>query len=603
MKTALIQLPVPDPASTYTRGNVPLAAGYLKAYAAARDQRAAEEIDIIPAELSDHGGDSAVVEWVLEHKYRLIGFTLYLWNIERSLLLARRIKEHDLSIAIVAGGPEVTPEIVVPADSPIDVWVAGEGERVFYELWRGGVKRGRIPLVDRSPLDLSTVSNPYLSGVLAPPLSGGIILFERMRGCPCRCSYCYYGKQYPVPRYFPRGMVVDLFDFARRCEDIEVYFMDPTFNSGDGVADYLKLVAICNPTGIPIHTEVRLERITPTIGALMRRAGIRSVEVGLQSVNKNALAAVGRQFDMRKFARGASILKEEGIEIRTGVILGLPCDTVDDFGRTIDFVASLGLTDTMELYPLAVLPGTTLRKRADELGLCFMKRPPYWTLSTPTMGMGDLIKAIALLEEKTGLEFHQPMAPHLQKKSGGFVSLLDLRGAKAAAAMRLALERSGELANVLTLLIDEKHLRRTAELEHFGDQLLRHNPHSLYQLVLRMDAKPDCDALSHVAEHFFNPGHHLNSLHHFDCAPQHRHSVRVFQVIADCALIKQYYDDPWPVDLVWQYTPGALRWAKGVLDKLPFLLMATGIPPRERKALRKSYHGHEERLIECDVFA
>ncbi|MBI4719934.1 MAG: radical SAM protein [Chitinivibrionia bacterium] len=292
MKTVLIQLPVPDPSSAYTRANVPLAAGYLKAYARAQAGRAADEIDIIPQDLADHGGDAAIVEWVLANGYRLVGFTLYLWNRERSLHLAARMKARDSSIIVVVGGPEVSRDVVVPHDSPVDVWVEGEGERVFFELWRNTGRDCRSNALRRgSMLDLSTVPNPYLSGVLAPA-SGSIIHFERMRGCPGRCAYCHYGKRFSRLRHFPEGMVDDLFALARRSECGEMYFMDPTFNFGGGVADYLRRVARSNSSGIPIHTEARLELVTPELGDLMRKAGIRSVEAGLQSVNPKALAAV-----------------------------------------------------------------------------------------------------------------------------------------------------------------------------------------------------------------------------------------------------------------------------------------------------------------------
>jgi len=378
MRVGFVQLPVPDHAACYAKANRPLAAGYMVAFARrhllaaglAEGRGRDWEAEILPDSLADYGGDAAVLDWMLHGSdgrggFDAVFFTLYLWNRDRSLFLARAAKKRRPALLTVAGGPEATPEARaerLSADFPgIDVLCVGEGEEFFARFLgrslarslgrgRGGGRAQRaLPAVcaTREIADLGRVPNPYLEGTV-PVRPGDIVHFEQTRGCAGRCAYCYYGKNSRRERRFPAGRAADVFRLAARRGASEVYFMDPTFNSRAGLADYLGQVARVNPAAMPIHTEVRLELIDESVADAMSAAGIRSVEAGLQSSNPKALAAVGRAADLDAFARGARLLRERGVEVRAGVIIGLPEDGLDDFISTLDFLEETRLLASAE---------------------------------------------------------------------------------------------------------------------------------------------------------------------------------------------------------------------------------------------------------------
>ena len=60
---ALVQLPVPDPDPAGRRANVPLAGGYLKAFAE-REEPGGADLHLLPAPLARWGGDQAVLDWL-----------------------------------------------------------------------------------------------------------------------------------------------------------------------------------------------------------------------------------------------------------------------------------------------------------------------------------------------------------------------------------------------------------------------------------------------------------------------------------------------------------------------------------------------------------
>ena len=102
----LLQLPVPDLRWPRLDSNLPLAAGYLAAWA--RRTLPESSVELLPWSEADILGDVALAAAILTRRPRLVGFSVYLWNAERTLHLARRL--HAAGIPVVLGGPEVTPD-------------------------------------------------------------------------------------------------------------------------------------------------------------------------------------------------------------------------------------------------------------------------------------------------------------------------------------------------------------------------------------------------------------------------------------------------------------------------------------------------------------
>src|SRR5437660_11293148 len=131
----LVQLPIPPLGPSPIRGNVPLAAAYLKLYAEGKGLGPFYDIDILPAEQANTLGDQALVAALAECDPWMVGFTCYLWNIERTLWIARELKRLRPQVRIVLGGPEITPDNAWVLDTPAyDFAVIGEGEQTFAQL-------------------------------------------------------------------------------------------------------------------------------------------------------------------------------------------------------------------------------------------------------------------------------------------------------------------------------------------------------------------------------------------------------------------------------------------------------------------------------------
>jgi radical SAM superfamily enzyme YgiQ (UPF0313 family) len=255
---------------------------------------------VLPRHLAGHGGDEAILTWLSAGTFDVVGFTAHVWSLDRALLLAERLKRRCPGTRVVFGGPEVAPDRPVLASPVVDSCVVGEGESVFLDVLSdlaaaGAGAVGQGPRVYRAtgPVELTSIPNPYLAGLVERDPSDPVYL-ETVRGCPNRCSYCYYAKEFPGMRDWPAGALEAIFPWAAANGVPEIYLMDPTFNGVPGWEAKLQAIADLNGTGIPLHTELRLESVEQRHAALFRQARFRSVEAGLQSTNPSALRAVRR---------------------------------------------------------------------------------------------------------------------------------------------------------------------------------------------------------------------------------------------------------------------------------------------------------------------
>jgi radical SAM superfamily enzyme YgiQ (UPF0313 family) len=508
-RVLLVQLPIPPVGHEPVRGNVPLAAGYLKLMARQRGLEANYDVDIFPPRAANTLGDQGLVEAILARRPWLVGFTCYLWNIDRTLWIAERLKRADPELRVLLGGPEITADNAwVLEQESIDFAAIGEGEQTFCELLaelndRPRLDRGidglfvrsagsRLPVPFRRPLArLDEISSPYLAGILDAS-DEGMLLLETVRGCVFKCKFCYYPKSYDSLYFLSPEKVSANLEHARRRGAREVVLLDPTLNQRPDFAGLLRLLIEGNPDGqFTYFGELRAEGITPQVARLCRDANFTEVEIGLQSVDPAAQELMDRKNNLKAFERGIKALLDVGIQVKVDLIIGLPGDTVDSVRRGLDYLCSSRLYSSMQVFNLAVLPGTAFRQEHEQLGLKHQPRPPYYVLGTPTLRLEDMYLLMHEAQERLGIEYDPLPAPTLEFDADGElvqVIYVDLDGHDAPVE-RLPLTTSRAQALTLWLRSDDFHdgRRRTAALI---EQLLTDCPFTTLQVILEPTDDP-----------------------------------------------------------------------------------------------------------------
>jgi hypothetical protein len=323
------------------------------------------------------------------------------------MAVSRRIKEIKPGTKIVLGGPEVGPlaTSVLNAHPYIDVVVKSEGEVAFSEIveaWRNGGnldrvrgiafrRAGEIYETGDAPIvkDLNQIPSPHL--VRYGDHRGRIICLETQRGCVFTCNFCFYNKDLSIRnRRFDVERVKEEILFWLQQEIAEIYLMDPVFNlnaaRAKGICDF---IARNNHRKIRFHTEVWAEFIDEELARLFHEGNFKFLEVGLQTTDDAVLAAVERRLKLDRFIEGIGHLKKFKLEFELQLIYGLPGETRASFKRSLDFAASFE-PPQLAVFPLMVLPGTELWRKAVALKLCFDPEPPYLIRSHPSMDALDV---------------------------------------------------------------------------------------------------------------------------------------------------------------------------------------------------------------------
>jgi radical SAM superfamily enzyme YgiQ (UPF0313 family) len=511
----LAQLPIPPLGPAPIRGNVPLAAAYLQLFAESRGLGGFYDIHIIPDTQTNVLGDLALVDAIAECRPWMVGFTCYLWNIERTLWIARELKRRQPEVLVVLGGPEITADNAWVLESPeCDYAVIGEGEQTFANLLLALLDEPAPPVpiaglyvpppsgprfqpshlpAFRTPMaDFDRLGSPYLAGIL-DAADEQMLLLETTRGCVFKCKFCYYPKSYDRQYYLSPESIRASLRHAQERGVREVFLLDPTLNQRKDFSDFLRLLIEGNPgRTFSYFGELRAEGVTPQTAHLLAEANFTEVEVGLQSVGPEAMSLMDRRNNLRAFERGVRAMRAEGIRVKVDLIIGLPGDTVESIRHGLHYLHEGDLCDEVQVFNLAVLPGTAFRHEAAALGLVHQPRPPYYVLQTPTLARTDFFRLMHEAQDLFGVEFDAQPRPVLDFSSDDHscrMLCVDLDEEPLPAAPRLQ-------AQAFTLwLRGRRPERRENDISALLRQILSANPFTTLQVVLEPTANGDAEAV------------------------------------------------------------------------------------------------------------
>jgi len=391
-----------------------LALGYLKAYAYKQPSiRENADIEIIDFD-TEILNVQQVIYYLSQSRPDIVGFSCYCWNILKVLDTARILKTLYPGIKIVLGGPEVgSIGTKYLRENPfIDAVIKGEGEITFTELLKAYLGSGRIDEIqgityragdhiienpDRPPIeDLSDIPSPYLEGILIP--RDRVTYLETYRRCMFRCHYCFEGKNLPKLRFFPEDRVQKEIELILSNPEIRTFhFVDTVFNfKKDRLERIVNMISHANRYGTELRTvEIIAEFVDEETAALFKKARVKSVETGPQTVNEDTLQKVNRFYKADKFRRGVRLLEENGIEVTSDLIIGLPGDNFFKFVKSAKTIMDMQPTNVV-FSILHVLPGTILYEKSNKFGLKFDDKAPHLVLDVPDFPYQDLDKAVIM---------------------------------------------------------------------------------------------------------------------------------------------------------------------------------------------------------------
>ena len=387
--------PYPSPQS------IPLANAFLKAYAS----KSAVSISLVDF---FSGDDTAMCAAKLaEPTPFAIGFSMYVWNRELSCEIAAEVRRNYPAIILFCGGPEVTADPQSVTNVGIfDFVIVGEGEVPFlsfcqtletggdYSIIPGVLLPDSAILPPPPPVtNLDTIPSPYLTGVIDTHSNPGI-LWQLSRGCSFTCDFCFDSRGIHGVRHFSLERVESELRHFAATGVRQIFVLDSTFNLDQKRAKKILRMIEKSAPGIHFHFEVRNEFIDREMAKLFAQIAC-SLQIGLQSADREVLKQVGRSFDKADFSTKVGLLNESGAVFGFDLIYGLPRDTLDGFRGTLDYALSL-YPNHLDIFPLAVLPGTRLAYRGTALRMRWDSKPPYILKETDSFSTADMAAAAEL---------------------------------------------------------------------------------------------------------------------------------------------------------------------------------------------------------------
>lgn len=412
-----LQLPQLDNDVSGAHENLRLAAAYL-AWSARRAGMAGQFIFRIAGPDIEMLDDHHCARAIIALQPAVIAATLYLWNIERTLRILKLVKTAKPSIKLAVGGPEAAhPHPFLFRAHWLDAIAIGEGEPVFPAIlkafqtgkppalatvfWNGryGFRAGHR---HSPPVDLNNDLPPPAAAGLAPD-SNGMAYLETTRGCPTACAYCRYAHLRSSMSHLASDRVERRVRTLMRQGAREIRLIAPTFNAHPAFDEMLeRLCAVNCKKRVKFFAELRADTITPRQAALLARANVAEIEVGMQSREPAVLRQIRRPTRLSAFDRGVALLSRRKIRVTLDVMYGLPSQRKKDVIRSLRWAERIPRVNPQCMQTL-LLPGTDLYDERRRLGLTAGKLPPYGVTATPTMPFSDIAAIESFLDSRKSL--------------------------------------------------------------------------------------------------------------------------------------------------------------------------------------------------------
>ena len=251
-----------------------------------------------------------VVERLLVHQPRIIGFGVYIWNVEETTKVVAMLKRVAPHVVIVLGGPEVSFE---SAEQPIvqsaDYLVTGWGDVTFPKLC-GEILNGPKPL-----MKVHAGIQPPMAEITLPyalysdhDIAHRTIYVEASRGCPFKCEFCLSALDKTAWPFGLDSFLAELEGLHARGARL-FKFVDRTFNLN--IKTSLKIMQFfldkieANPNDpVYAHFELVPDHLPDALkeGISKFPPGALQFEIGIQSFNPEVQALVSRRQDNAKAA-------------------------------------------------------------------------------------------------------------------------------------------------------------------------------------------------------------------------------------------------------------------------------------------------------------
>lgn len=282
---------------------------------------------------------------------------------------AKKIKkETKAKVGFFGPFASVKPDIFLEVG---DFVISGEPER-----WAQGLSGDSIPkgVVKVSPINnLDSLPFPDWSLFSFDKFSYRPNLKKKpffpvlsSRGCAFRCLYCPYRSYYGGLRVRSPESVLEELKYLKKNFDVRsIQFRDPLFTAQKQRTVDISEGILKNNLGIEWGCETHADSLDYKLIDLMHRAGLRSVNLGIESVDAEMLRKNSRfSAKKQKEIEIINYCHKKGINVSAFYIFGMPEDNKRSILETIKYAKKLN-TLVAQFFIFTPFPGTDFYEKLE----------------------------------------------------------------------------------------------------------------------------------------------------------------------------------------------------------------------------------------------
>lgn len=429
------------------------------AYLAAIAQKKGHAVRIIDGE-AENIPVNKMIKQINAFKPDIIGITASTPFYHIAVELAKDLKQVDVAVPVVVGGPHITI-LKEKAFSPFfDYAFIGESERSWskfldcYEsgedisgikglLYRKGkdiIFTGAPELID----DIDSIPIPARHLLKVKNYNLGMVRGRKnfttimtSRGCPFKCIFCsteVFG--YRVRRRPVQSVINEMKSVISEFNIRHFNILDETLTLDRNYI--LQLCAMMEKEKLSITFDggTRANLVDEELISVMAKNGLIRMAFGLEAVDPRMREIIRKEISLECYSKANQLTNKYGIETLNSVILGLPGETRQTAERTLNFLKNAREIHQVSISIAVPYPGTELCKMAKngEYGLRLLSEDfsKYRRYGSAVMEVNDLsAQDLIMLQNDSFVRIYSAswrIIPMLKKQGllGGLLMLLRL---------------------------------------------------------------------------------------------------------------------------------------------------------------------------------
>ena len=280
---------------------------------------------------------------------------------KQEIAMADAMRERGIRVGIIGPLATYVPELY---EEHVDFIVSGEAEGAF--LSQDTALTGIIKTEPQRDLDalpfprwdfFNMESFSYFPSIIAKPFVPAL----SSRGCAFTCGYCPYGSYQSPWRQRSANNVLDELEYLTQEFGVKgLLFRDPLFTFDRERTEEIANGILERGIDLSFAIETRADYLDEKLLTLLKRAGLKSINIGVESYDREILTNLKRRpptFD--QLEKILDLCESKKIKAAGFFVLGLPGDTAETIKATAAYARKLPLF-VSQFFISTPLPGTPL---------------------------------------------------------------------------------------------------------------------------------------------------------------------------------------------------------------------------------------------------